>query len=187
MEHRHDLVGEGAGLDRRQRPAVGLGRVAVLVLAADVVLLGTQVVGDAHVEVVDDVPQPVVDHVVLDRPRPHAVAEARLLEVIGCGAHVLHAAGHHHVGVPGLDGLGGEHHGLECRTADLVDGESLHLPGHLGEDGRLLGRVLAVAAGQHLAHDDLVHRRLVDPRPLDGRLDDDGAELGGARSRPGCR
>jgi len=134
------------------------------------------------VKIVDDVPQPIVDHVVLQGARTHAVAEARFLEVVGRGAHVLHSAGHHHVGIADLHGLGGQHDGLEGRAADLVHGDGLHLPGHLRQDGRLFSGVLAVTTGEHMAHDDLVHRGFIDPGPPNGLFDHYGAQLRGANT-----
>ena len=53
------------------------------------------------------------------------------------------AARHHRVGVTGLDGLGGEHDGLEAGPADLVDRERRHLGRQPRVDGGLAGRGLA--------------------------------------------
>ena len=157
----------------------------VLVLARDLVAFGAQFVGNAHVKVVDDVPQTVVDHGILKLPRTHAVAETGLFQVVGRPAHALHAAGHHHLGIPHLDGLGRQHDRLQGRPADLVDRDGLDLPGHAGLDRGLLGRVLAVAAGQHLAHDHFVDGTFVDPGPGHGLTDHDATQVRGADAGQG--
>ena len=86
---------------------------------------------------------------------------------------------------PDLNGLGGQHDGFESGSADLVDGYGFDFPGHAGLDRGLLGRVLAVAAGQHLAHEHFVDFGLLDAGPFDGFLDDDGTQVGGADAGQG--
>ena len=127
-----------------------------------------------------------MEHVVVQGAVAHAEAEARFFEEIGGHTHALHAAGNHHLGIARTDGLGGQHHRLEAGAADLVDGQGLDLPGQAGHHRGLLGRVLAVTAGQDLAHDALVDRFLVDPGPADGLGDDQTAQLGGAHVRQGA-
>ena len=63
-------------------------------------------------KIVDNVPESVPNHVVLERTRAHAVPETGLFEKIGGQAHVLHPAGHHHFGITELNGLGCQHDGL---------------------------------------------------------------------------
>jgi hypothetical protein len=92
------------------------------------------------------VPQAVVDHVIPENAGPHAVAGAGFFQVVGRHAHGFHAAGHDHIGIAHLDGLGRQHDGLEGRAADLVDRDAFHRIRQAGLDGRLFGRILAIAA-----------------------------------------
>jgi hypothetical protein len=123
-----------------------------------------------------------VNHGVLELAGTHAVAETRFFQVVGRHAHVFHAAGHHHIGIAGLDRLGRQHDGLQGGTTHLVDGNAFRFPGHAGLDRRLLGRVLAIAAGQYLAHDDFVDFAFFDAGPFDRFLDHNGAQVRGANA-----
>src|ERR1700733_14829153 len=97
-------------------------RVEILLLAGDAMLLGNVFSGDAHVVVVVDLPQPVVNHGIDDQRITHAEAAAPLGEEIGCVGHGFHATGDHDLRVAGLDSLHGQTHRLQPGTADLVDG-----------------------------------------------------------------
>jgi hypothetical protein len=62
----------------------------------------------------------------------------------------------------------------------LLTVNAFRFPGHAGLDRRLLGRVLAIAAGQHLAHDGFVDFAFFDAGPFDRFLDHNGAQVRGA-------
>ena len=79
---RNDLVLVEAALQRRAVLAVALHRELVLVLTADIVLPAHQLGGAAHVEVVVDVPEAVLDH---------AVNEAAVAKAL-TGANTTHTA-----------------------------------------------------------------------------------------------
>jgi hypothetical protein len=96
----------------------------------------------------------------------------------GAQAHVLLAAGDHDLAVAVAHGLRSQHHGLQARAADLVDGHRRHGLGQAGLDDRLARRVLADAGLQHLAQDDLADLVALEPGALEQLLDDGGAELG---------
>jgi hypothetical protein len=93
--------------------------------------------------------------------------------------HALHAAGHGHARVPGLDALGRQHDRLQPAAAHLVDGirgDGVRQP---GEQGRLPGRGLADTGLHHVAHHHFVHLLGVDAGPLDRLGDGDRPELRG--------
>ncbi len=119
---RHDLVLEAAGFLRRGGLLLRSQRERVLLLAADVVLLGHVLGRDAHVVLVVDVPQAVDDHRVDHLPVAHALAVARAEQHVRRQAHVLLAAGDDDLVVAVADRLGGEHHRLQAGAADRVDG-----------------------------------------------------------------
>jgi len=132
------------------------------------------------VKIVDNVPQTIVHHVVLQLTRSHAVAKAGLFQVIGRHAHGFHAAGDHHLGIADLNGLRGQHHGFQRRAADFVDRDAFGLRWHAGFGCGLFGRILSVSAGQHVAHDHFIDADGIDSRSLHGFGDDQSAQFGSA-------
>ena len=90
---------------------------------ADVVVLGDDLAGVAHVALLERAPQAVVDHRVDELAVAHAQAFAHARQQVRAVAHRLHAAGDRDVDVAGANALGGQHHGLEPRAAHLVDGQ----------------------------------------------------------------
>ena len=149
----------------RSGAAVRLGRKSVLLLAADAVAGRDLLRAHAHMEVVVDLPEAVLDHRIHQRAVAHAIAAASLGQQIGRVGHRLHAAGDDHFGVFRLDGLRGQGHGLQARTADLVDGERGYLIGQSAVDRGLARRSLAETGLQNAAHDALVHGCRFNARP----------------------
>ena len=128
-------------------------------------------------EVVVGVPESVVDHGVHQLAVVEPVAGAGLPEDVGGPGHVLHAAGHYDLVLPGLDRVGGDAYGLEARPAHLVDRHGAGLVGYSRLDGRLPGGVLAQAGPEDVAHDDLLDLRGVNLGPADRLGDDRAPEL----------
>ena len=91
--------------------------------------------------------------------------------------HRFLAAGDDDVGVAIGDLLHAERHRAQARAAELVEPPGGRLLRHAGRHRRLAGRVLALAGGQDLAQDDLVHLAGVDLGALQRLLDGDGAEV----------
>jgi len=79
------------------------------------------------VKVIDNIPQAVMDHMILDLARSHAMAPPGLFKIIRGHAHIFHTPGDNDIGIAALDGLGRQHHCLERRAADLVDGHRFDL------------------------------------------------------------
>ena len=79
---------------------------------------------------------------------------------------------------PVCDALVREHHGLEARAADLVDGERGHVIGESALERRLPRRRLADAARHDVAHDAFVDHRRLDARARDRLAHDHGAQFG---------
>ena len=105
---------------------------------------------------VEGVRETVDDHRVDHLPVTHLGAVAGIRQHVGCGAHVLHATGNYDLGIAGEDRLARELRGLEATPADLVDREGGDRHREAGLEGSLARGVLSAAAGEHLAHDDLV-------------------------------
>ena len=89
-------------------------------------------------------------------------------------AHILLPAGDHDRGGAGGDLLGAERDRSKARAAHLVYAQGGRLHRNARGDRRLPRRILPLARGQDLAHDDLVHLGWLDARPLqrgpDGHL-----------------
>jgi hypothetical protein len=122
-----NFIGEAAFAPRGGSFLVGHEREAILIFASDVVFVRDELGGLAHMEVVVDIPEAVVDHGVDCCGVAHAEAAARLREQIGSIGHRLHAAGDDDIGIAGLDGLSGECDGAEAGAADHVDGDGADL------------------------------------------------------------
>jgi len=91
---------------------VGLRGVLVLRLPRDGQLLGDDLAGVAHVEVVVRVPQAVVHHHVHELAVPQTESVPRSRDVVRRVRHGLHAARDHHLLVAQADRLRGEHRRL---------------------------------------------------------------------------
>ncbi len=174
---RHDLVLEDPVGDRVLGLQLAVGGERVLFLAADAVLLGEVLRGDAHVDVVEGVPQTVVDHRVDDLGVAHAGAEARGRQEVGRARHVLHAARDDDVHVACADHLRSDRNCFEARSAQHVDRRRGHLVRDPRADRGLARRVLAEARLQHAAEHDLVHLLAGDLGPLEGGAHGVRAEL----------
>ena len=94
-------------------------------------------------------------------------------------AHALHAAGHHHVGVFGLDQHGGVQNGLQPGGAAAVQLITGDLYGQVGlqcgqpADGRIF------PVGVTVAKNHVIDFRRVHSATLDGLLDDRGGQFRG--------
>lgn len=119
-----------------------------------------------------------MDHAVHHGLVVHPVPPPRLVEEVRRVAHALHTADGEDVVLPRLDGVGGEHGGLECGATHGVDREGPYLHREAGTDGGLPRRVLPEAGGENVAHDALLHVRGPDTCPAHGFLDAAGAEFG---------
>ena len=87
--------------------------------------------------------------------------------------------------------LRGEHHRLQSRAADLVDGQRRHVIREAAVERRLPRRILAEPGADDVAHDAFVDDRRIDAGAADGLGDDQRAELRRGesfqRSRETCR
>ena len=175
---RHDLVLEAAAFLRRRRLLLRGEGERVLLLAADLVLLGHVLGRDAHVVLVVDVEQAVGDHRVDQLPVAHALALARAEQHVRRQAHVLLAAGDADLVVAVADRLRGEHHRLQAGAADGIDRQRRHALRQAALDHRLTRRVLARAGREHLAEDDLADLVAREPGALEQAGDHGRAELG---------
>jgi hypothetical protein len=122
--------------------------------ARDLVLLGDVLGGRAHVVAVEGVPQTVLDHGVDQLERAHLGAGAQMLRVRR-HAHGFLPARDHDLGIAVQDRLIAERDRAQAGAAKLVDAPGRALDRDAGRDRGLAGRVLTLAGGQDLAHDDL--------------------------------
>ncbi|MNZ92263.1 hypothetical protein D3C78_1112830 [compost metagenome] len=154
-----------------------LGSERILLFTADAVLLHQVLGRNAHVVVVEGIPQAVGDHAVDQLAVAHALPGSRRRHHVGGQAHVLLASGDHHLGITATDGLGRQVQGLEARTADFVQGQRRHTVGQAGLDRGLAGRVLPGAGGEYLAENHLIDLCRVQPGLLQQALDHGSAQV----------
>ena len=151
----------------------------ILHLAGDAVLFGHVLGGDAHVAVVERIPQAVVDHHVGHGGVVHAGAPAGGIDGVGSHAHALHTAGHDALSLAGHDGAVSDGNAVQTGAAHLVQGGGGGLDGQTGLQGGLTGGVLAQTSLQHVAEEQLVDLGGLDAAALQGFLDDQGAQFNG--------
>ncbi len=151
-------------------------RVLVLRRAGDVLRRRAVLGADAHVVLAVRVPQAVVDHPVDQLDVAHPRPGPRGAVVVGRVGHRLHAARHHHLGVPERDGLRAGDDRLEPGAAHLVERPGRRRLRQAGEDRRLARGRLSHARLEDVAHHHLVHRGGLDAGALQGGADGDGAE-----------
>ena len=180
--HGHDLLGELPVLDGGRRPFVGQGGELVLPLAGDTVGAVVPLGAEAHGAVVEGAEQPVVHHRVDQGAVAEPVAGAGAGEQVGRLGHRLHAAGHHDVGVAGVDEEVGQVDGVEARQADLVDGGGRHGDRDAGLGRGLAGGDLAGPGLDDLPHEDVVDALGCDPGALEGAGDGEAAEVHGGEA-----
>ena len=123
--HRHwgNLLVKFALLPRGLGASVGLHGVRVLLFPRDVMFPRRLLRTHAHVELIVNIPQPVLDEAVLELHLAERRLLRRALQVVGDARHALHAAGDLGLGEAELDVLGGEDDGFQAGGADLVDGD----------------------------------------------------------------
>ena len=175
----HDLFIEHARFQRGCGPLLGKHGMGVQFFTGKMVAGRHVLGGDAHVIVVESVPEAVPDHLVHKLGIAHAAPPACGGQDIGSLRHVLHAACHHTAGLSGADGQRGFRHGLEAGTADLVHRPRRDLHGDTGLDGGLTRGVLAQPRLKDVAHDDFFHHAGIHATPGKGRADDHGPQLDG--------
>src|SRR5690606_38112653 len=117
--HRGDLVGKSAGLLRGDCLLLGGQGKGILLLATDLVALRQVLGGDAHVVLVEDVPEAVMDRAVYQLALTHALSGARAGNQMRAQAHGLLAAGNHHPRFAAADRLRSLLPRLDARAADL--------------------------------------------------------------------
>src|SRR5215210_7641570 len=127
--------------------------VGVGVLAGYAVLLGDVLGRHAHVVVVEDVPQAVVDHVVVDIcfGHSHPVAVAALIQQERRPVHVLDTAGHDHVGVAQGYLLRSRDYGLKPGAAHPIQRHAGDFDGKPALDADLPTGVHALSCREYVA------------------------------------
>ena len=176
---RHDLVLEAAGLLRGLGLVLARHRELVLLLARHAVLLGDVLGGDAHVVLVEDVPQAVDDHGVDHLRVAHAKAVARAVQHVRRGlmfswppATTMSESPLAIACAPSIAAFRPEPQTLLMVIAGTMSGRPARID-------RLARRVLADARGEHLAHDDFGDLLGRDAGALEQHLADDvRAEVG---------
>ena len=149
----------------------------VLLLAGNAILLGYILAGDAHVVVVVDIPQSIVNHGIDDGRIAQAVSFARLRQKVRGIGHRLHASRDDDGTVLGLDRLRCESNGFQSRAAYLVDCHGTYLGRQSSVNRSLPRRVLPKPCADHVAHDALIDLLRIDVGALHGLAHYDRSQL----------
>ena len=177
--NRNDLILELAGLDCSGSLCLRSASQLVLHLTGDAVLLGNVLCGDAHVIVVEYIPNAVVYHHIGHDDVVHAGAPASLCHGVRCVGHGLNAAGQDALIVARTDDLRGQVQGTHGGCTDLVDGHCRGLERHTDAECNLTGNILAETSLKDAACDGLVDHGHVDAGLLDSSLCSYLAEFSG--------
>ena len=128
----------------------------VLLLAADAISGGNVFRRHAHMVIIEDLMETIVDHQVDQLAIAHPLPPSRAWQCVGNTAHGFHTSGEDHIGIATTDGLGGKGNRLDTRGAELVDGGGAGLLGDPCPDHCLASTVLSQAGSKDIAHDDLI-------------------------------
>ena len=177
--NRNDLILELACLDCSNSLCLRSASQLVLHLTGDTVLLSNILCGDAHVVVVEYVPNAVMYHHIGHNDIVHTSAPTSLCYRIRCVGHGLNAAGQDALIVAGTDDLRGQIQGTHGRCTNLVDGHCRGLERHTDAECNLTGNVLAETTLQDTACDGLVDHGHVNTSLLNSSLCSYLAEFSG--------
>ena len=178
--HRHHFILETAFLPRGRAALVALDRKGILVLTAEAAFLRAQLGAVAHVVAVVHIGKAVLHHAVDQLHIAQLLAGAACCHVKRHLAHVLHAAGHHHIIVAGHYRLGTQHDRFHAARAHLVHRGTRHVMAKARVDRRLPCGRLAHVGLQHATHEHFIHMFRINTAPAEGFLDHRGAQLCGS-------
>lgn len=187
-DHRALLALDLYGNDLVLELALGHGLFALLLavggeliehFAGQVPLLGNIFGSDAHVIVIESIPQGVIYHGIYQGSIAHAVAVTALHHGVGGERHALHTAGYYDIGIASLDHLSGHIDAVQTGTADDIDsnGGGGHRQASL--QGSLTGDILAQTSLDNAAHVNMVDLLGGNAGAVQGLLDNDGTEFSG--------
>ena len=120
--------------------------------------------------IVEGIPQSVMHQAVNQLAVAQLGAGAAVGEYMRSAAHILLAAGDHHIRFPTLNRLGGEVQSLQAGAADVVYGNGRYSVRQPAANCGLPRGVLPGTGGQHLAEDHLIHTLRIDPCLLNQRF-----------------
>src|ERR1700758_5472647 len=147
----------------------------ILLLPGDLPALGNVLGGVAHVVAVESIPDAIADHLVDELGVTHLDPVAQV-DAVRRLAHALLPAGDHDLGIAIADRLITERHGTQPRATELINAIGRYLERDPSGDGGLPRRILALAGGEDLTHDDFRHVLRLDIGAAQGLADRDLAE-----------
>ena len=147
--------------------------------AGQVPLLGNIFGSDAHVIVIESIPQGVIYHGIYQGSIAHAVAVTALHHGVGGERHALHTAGYYDIGIASLDHLSGHIDTVQTGTADDIDGNGGGGHRQASLQGSLTGDILAQTSLDNAAHVNMVDLLGGNAGAVQGLLDNDGTEFSG--------
>ena len=175
---RDDLIGKVPFGDCRLGPSQRFQRERVLLLTGEAEGVGALLGKGAHqAALVVGVFQTIEKHVVEHPAVPHAIAATGTIEQIRRVAHAFHAASDDDFRAAGEQLVVSHDHRLHARAAHLVHCGAGGGAGQPGAQSRLARWGLALAGGQHTAHQHVLHVLRRQAAALHRRADGGSAEL----------
>ena len=151
----NNFLSELAGSPSLLGALVRLDGIIVLLLTRNLELLGGVLGAVAHVELVVDVGETILDKTILHLDVAECRHAAGARNVVGHPGHVLHTTGDLGLRKTELNVLRSEDNSLETGSAHLVDGNGLDVGGKASKDEGLTRGSLADRALEDVAHVDI--------------------------------
>lgn len=182
--NRNDFVLESTALDGRNGSLLGTGRNFVLVFTGYAEFFSDVFGSDAHVIVIERIPQTILDHDIDE----FAVAHTQTPTSFAAGnkrsvGHAFHTAGNDDVVIASQDGLSSQFHTFQAGTADFIDSKSRNFNRQASFDGCLTSRVLAQSSLEDVTKNDFVNFFTRDISSFQGFLDDNCTEFRGRQGK----
>ena len=144
---------------------MALEREPVLLLPRNFIFLRHVLAGHAHVVILVNVPQSIInhriDHFLIAQPE----SRTRALQQIRAVRHRLHPARHHHFRFAQLHRLRRQPHRLQPGSAYLINSHRGHAWVQPAAQSRLPRRILPQPGLHHVSQDRFVHNPRLNPRP----------------------
>ncbi len=175
--YRNDLGFECAALDSFASFDLRTDTECVLVFTSDAETFSNVFSRDAHMIVVECVPEAIFDHRIDEDTIAHAIAITSFRNSEGSHGHVFHAACYDDVSIAGFDHLSCQGYAAETGTANFIDRKSWDFNRHTSFDHSLTSRVLTLSSLEDIAHYDFVDIFAFDTSAFERFFNDDSTEF----------
>ena len=175
--YRNDLRFECAALDSFASFDLRTDTECILVFTSDAEAFSNVFSRDAHMIVIECIPEAIFDHGIDEDTVAHTIAITSFRNSERSHGHVFHAACYDDVSVAGFDHLSCQGYAAETGTADFVDRKSRYFDRHASFNHSLTSRVLALSSLKDVAHYDFIDVFTFDASTFESFFNDNSAEF----------